>query len=417
MISEILIWASIAIIVMAGGYNTTLFVLSRRRIRRKRGPREERFYIFLLACLNEETVLAESLARITALPAGKFIALVIDDASDDGTAAIARAADPERVHLLQRYLPDARKGKGAALNNGIRHLRESGILDGHDPRDVIVCVVDADGRLDQHVVQSVDPFFDNPRTGGTQIGVRMYNRDKGLLARLQDMEFVIYGDIFQKARRYIGSVGMGGNGQFMRLAALDSLMGEDGSGPWSDSLTEDLDLGVRLIAHGWTNQHCTAAAVSQQAVLDVRRLVRQRSRWFQGHLQSAGLVPTILRDIPTRPALDLLYHLSSPVLILLTSLLPLSFLVATAGTVVGSVQAGHPLISPMWILGPYVLSFTAAYAYGFVYHRRERHLGLLRAILLSHVFIFYGYIWFAAGWMGLWRMLTGKQTWLKTART
>ncbi|WP_229821853.1 glycosyltransferase family 2 protein, partial [Streptomyces netropsis] len=266
-------------------------------------------------------------------------------------------------------------------------------------------------------VQSVDPFFDNPRTGGTQIGVRMYNRDKGLLARLQDMEFVIYGDIFQKARRYIGSVGMGGNGQFMRLAALDSLMGEDGSGPWSDSLTEDLDLGVRLIAHGWTNQHCTAAAVSQQAVLDVRRLVRQRSRWFQGHLQSAGLVPTILRDIPTRPALDLLYHLSSPVLILLTSLLPLSFLVATAGTVVGSVQAGHPLISPMWILGPYVLSFTAAYAYGFVYHRRERDLGLLRAILLSHVFIFYGYIWFAAGWMGLWRMLTGKQTWLKTART
>ncbi|MEU2514073.1 glycosyltransferase [Streptomyces syringium] len=417
MISEILIWASIAIIVMAGGYNTTLFVLSRRRIRRKRGPREERFYIFLLACLNEETVLAESLARITALPAGKFIALVIDDASDDGTADIARAADPERVHLLQRYLPDARKGKGAALNNGIRYLRESGILDGHDPRDVIVCVVDADGRLDQHVVQSVDPFFDNPRTGGTQIGVRMYNRDKGLLARLQDMEFVIYGDIFQKARRYIGSVGMGGNGQFMRLAALDSLMGEDGSGPWSDSLTEDLDLGVRLIAHGWTNQHCTAAAVSQQAVLDVRRLVRQRSRWFQGHLQSAGLVPTILRDIPTRPALDLLYHLSSPVLILLTSLLPLSFLVATAGTVVGSVQAGHPLISPMWILGPYVLSFTAAYAYGFVYHRRERHLGLLRAILLSHVFIFYGYIWFAAGWMGLWRMLTGKQTWLKTART
>ncbi|MEV6776480.1 glycosyltransferase [Streptomyces syringium] len=417
MISEILIWASIAIIVMAGGYNTTLFALSRRRTRRKRGPREERFYIFLLACLNEETVLAESLARITALPAGKFIALVIDDASDDGTAAIARAADPERVHLLQRYLPDARKGKGAALNNGIRHLRESGILDGHDPRDVIVCVVDADGRLDQHVVQSVDPFFDNPRTGGTQIGVRMYNRDKGLLARLQDMEFVIYGDIFQKARRYIGSVGMGGNGQFMRLAALDSLMGEDGSGPWSDSLTEDLDLGVRLIAHGWTNQHCTAAAVSQQAVLDVRRLVRQRSRWFQGHLQSAGLVPTILRDIPTRPALDLLYHLSSPVLILLTSLLPLSFLVATAGTVIGSVQAGHPLISPMWILGPYVLSFTAAYAYGFVYHRRERDLGLLRAILLSHVFIFYGYIWFAAGWMGLWRMLTGKQTWLKTART
>ncbi|MCD9142210.1 glycosyltransferase [Streptomyces albireticuli] len=420
MITEILLWSAIAIIVMAGCYNATLFVLSRRRVRRAHGPRRQRLYVFLLACLNEERVLAESLARITGLPAGNFMALVIDDASDDGTADIARAAaraTPGRVQLLQRHLPDARRGKGAALNAGIRHLRSSGLLDGYDPHDVIVCVVDADGRLDPHVVQAVDPYFDNPRTGGTQIGVRMYNRDKGLLARLQDMEFVIYGDIFQSARRYIGSVGMGGNGQFMRLAALDTLMGEDGGGPWSDSLTEDLDLGVRLIAGGWTNQHCTTAAVSQQAVLDVRRLVRQRSRWFQGHLQSAGLVPLILREVPTRAAVDLLYHLSSPVLILLTSLLPLSFLVALTGTAIGSVQAGRPLISPLWVLGPYVLSFTAAYAYAFVYSRRERGLGLLRAVLLSHVFIFYGYIWFAAGWWGLWRMLTGKQTWLKTART
>ncbi|EME98284.1 glycosyltransferase [Streptomyces mobaraensis NBRC 13819 = DSM 40847] len=419
-LDELLLWSSIAIIVMAGIYNTSLFLISRRRFRRSRGPREQRCYVFLLACLNEEKVLAESLARITALPARNTLALVIDDASDDRTADIARAAcaaHPGTVHLLRRQLPNARKGKGAALNAGIAHLRSSGLLDGRDPRDVIVCVVDADGRLDPHVVQAVDPYFDNPRTGGTQIGVRMYNRHKGLLARLQDMEFVIYGDIFQSARRYIGSVGMGGNGQFMRLAALDTLLGPDGSGPWSDSLTEDLDLGVRLIARGWTNQHCTSAAVSQQAVLDVRRLVRQRSRWFQGHLQSAGLVPLIVKEVPTRAAVDLLYHLSSPVLILLTSLLPVSFLVAVAGTAVGSIEAGRPLISPMWVIGPYVLSFTAAYVYGWVYSRREQGLGLVRAVLLSHVFIFYGYIWFAAGWWGLWRMITGKRTWLKTART
>src|SRR5262249_3786328 len=163
----------------------------------------------------------------------------------------------------------------------------------------------------------------------------------------------------------------------MRLSALDTLNAMDGAGPWSDSLTEDLDLGVRLIAKGWTNMHCTTAAVSQQAVLSLRRLVRQRSRWFQGHLQSAGLVPLILRDVPTRPALDMLYHLSSPVLILLTSLLPVSFLVALGATVLASVQVGHALVSPMWLLGPYVLSFTAAYTYGFVYFKRERGLGLV----------------------------------------
>ncbi|WP_235456897.1 glycosyltransferase [Streptomyces olivochromogenes] len=399
---------------MAGCYNTSLFLLSRRRIRRSRTDRRERFYVFLIACLNEETVLSESLARITSLPVGNFMALVIDDGSDDRTYQIARAADPNLVHVHRRTPPDCRRGKGAALNDGVRHLRESGLLAGYDPADVVLCVVDADGRLDPHVVQSVDPYFDDPRTGAVQVCVRMYNRHQGLLARMQDMEFVVYGDVFQSARRFIGSVGMGGNGQFMRLSALNTL---DGNGPWSDSLTEDLDLGVRLIAKGWTNMHCTTAAVSQQAVLSLRRLVRQRSRWFQGHLQSAGLVPLILRDVPTRPALDMLYHLSSPVLILLTSLLPISFLVALGATVVASVQVGHALVSPMWLLGPYVLSFTAAYTYGFVYFKRERRLGLVRCVLLAHVFVFYGYIWFAAGWWGFWRMLTGKQTWLKTART
>lgn len=414
MINELFLWASITLIVMAGCYNTSLFALSRRRIRRERGPRRERFYVFLLACLNEEKVLSESLARITALPAGNFMALVIDDASDDRTGEIALAADPDRVRLLRRNLPNARRGKGAALNDGVRHLRESGLLAGHDPADVVLCVVDADGRLDPHVVQSVDPCFDDPQTGAVQICVRMYNREEGLLARMQDMEFVVYGDVFQSARRFIGSVGMGGNGQFMRLSALNTL---DGDGPWSDSLTEDLDLGVRLLAKGWTNQHCTTASVSQQAVLDLKRLIRQRSRWFQGHLQSANLVPLILREVPTRAALDLLYHLSSPVLILLTSLLPLSFLVALGATVVASVQVGHPLVSPMWLLGPYLLSFTAAYGYGFVYAKRERKLGLIRSVLLAHVFVFYGYIWFAAGWWGFWRMLTGQRGWLKTART
>ncbi|MCF3133693.1 glycosyltransferase family 2 protein [Streptomyces olivochromogenes] len=414
MIVELLLWSSITLIVMAGCYNTSLFLLSRRRIRRSRTDRRERFYVFLIACLNEETVLSESLARITSLPVGNFMALVIDDGSDDRTYQIARAADPNLVHVHRRTPPDCRRGKGAALNDGVRHLRESGLLAGYDPADVVLCVVDADGRLDPHVVQSVDPYFDDPRTGAVQVCVRMYNRHQGLLARMQDMEFVVYGDVFQSARRFIGSVGMGGNGQFMRLSALNTL---DGNGPWSDSLTEDLDLGVRLIAKGWTNMHCTTAAVSQQAVLSLRRLVRQRSRWFQGHLQSAGLVPLILRDVPTRPALDMLYHLSSPVLILLTSLLPISFLVALGATVVASVQVGHALVSPMWLLGPYVLSFTAAYTYGFVYFKRERRLGLVRCVLLAHVFVFYGYIWFAAGWWGFWRMLTGKQTWLKTART
>lgn len=174
-----LLWAAMAIIVLAGCYNTVLFLLSRIHIRRSRIPGAERFYVFLLACLNEEKVLAESLARITSLPGGNFIALVIDDASQDRTAEIAGSTGNPRVRLYRRRMPDARRGKGAALNAGVRHLRASGLLGHRDPGEVVLCVVDADGRLDPHVLQAVDPFFDDPRTGGVQIGVRMYNRGRG----------------------------------------------------------------------------------------------------------------------------------------------------------------------------------------------------------------------------------------------
>jgi cellulose synthase/poly-beta-1,6-N-acetylglucosamine synthase-like glycosyltransferase len=394
-------------------YNTGMFALSRIPHRQASRQGRGRLYVFLLACLNEEKVIATSLERITALPGDSYMVLVVDDGSDDATAKIINEIDCPKVMLYRRTLPNARRGKGAALNAGLRHLRQSGMITGHDPNDVIICVVDADGRLDSHILEEVNPHFDDPTTGAVQVGVRMYNRKQGLLPRLQDMEFVVYGEIFQLARRHVGSVGMGGNGQFMRLSALDSLSGD----AWSDCLTEDLDLGVRLLAHGWTNVHCPTAAVHQQAVLSLGRLLRQRSRWFQGHMQAARLVPLILRRVPAKPAADLLYHLSSPVLLLLTSLLPLSFALALIGTGVASSEAGRLLVSPWWLPVFYGLTFGIASAYAYVYRKREKEIGVIRALLLAHLYVIYGYIWFVSGWWALGRTIRGRQTWLKTART
>ncbi len=406
MILTIGIGLSLAMIAVAIGYNGGMFVLSRRRYQQKDEQHgRSRLYVFLVACLNEEKVIRESLARLSELPGETFV-LVVDDASDDRTAELVLAAGGG-ARLHRRTLPAARQGKGAALNSGLAHLRASGLLDGRDHDDVIVCVVDADGRLDRHAVTAVDPYFDDPGVGAVQIGVRMYNREAGLLARLQDMEFVVYGEIFQNARRHLGSVGMGGNGQFMRLSALDALR-ED---PWSDCLTEDLDLGVRLIAAGWTNAFCGAAAVSQQAVLTLGRLVRQRSRWFQGHMQAARkLYPLILRRIDGRAAADLLYHLSSPALLLLTSLLPVSFALALADAV------WRGALSPLWFSWFYLITFGIANVYAHVYRQRER-IGVLRSLLVAHLYILYGYVWFLSGWWALWRQLSGRQGWLKTART
>ena len=86
---------------------------------------------------------------------------------------------------------------------------------------------------------------------------------------------MIFTEVFQRGRRRVHSVGMGGNAQFVRLSALDAL----GPRPWTRSLTEDFDLGIRLNATSWTNEFWPAASVHQQGVTNMRRLMRQRTRW------------------------------------------------------------------------------------------------------------------------------------------
>ena len=77
------------------------------------------FYVFMMPCLNEEKVIARSLQRLLSMPAGNFAVMVIDDGSDDGTAAAVTGVADERVWLLSRKLPNARQGKGEALNDAI----------------------------------------------------------------------------------------------------------------------------------------------------------------------------------------------------------------------------------------------------------------------------------------------------------
>lgn len=393
----------------------------------RRAPREESsvrsravvdqaprlFFVFLIPCLNEATVIWASIARLLAIPDQEFAVVVVDDASNDGTGAIVAEMSDPRVHVVRRSLPDARKGKGAALNAAVRALRDGPLLHGRDPHHVIVVVVDADGRLEAHALDHVTPFFDDPDVGAVQIGVRINNRFSSVLARMQDMEFVIYTDIFQRGRRHLGSVGLGGNGQFMRLAALISL----GERPWSDSLTEDLDLGVRLIAHGWRNEFCDSAAVHQQGVVTLGRLVRQRTRWFQGHLQSWNLIPLVLREVPRRARLDVLYHLSSPLLLLISSLLTGAFAL-TAIVAVAGAFTGQQVLGP-WFLLTYALAAGPAIVAGAVYWLRGPRAGLTRlgSVGLAHVYVLYSLIWYAAGWWAIWRVARGQHGWAKTART
>lgn len=409
--------ALVAIVVLFSlSYTFSIFLMSRRKRPQPLPAPETLYFVFVLPCLNEELVIGRTLDALLELPGDNYAVLVIDDGSDDQTAEIVAPYDPDKVWLYMREAPEARQGKGRALNAAYRWMRDSGALDGHRPQDVVVAILDADGRIEPNALFEVGHYFRNPRAGAVQIGVRMFNKKESLLTRLQDFEFVTFTEIFQRGRQRFGSVGLGGNGQFTRFTALTAL----GDDPWTDCLTEDLDLGLRLLALGWENNFCPTSHVNQQAVNNFRRLLRQRSRWFQGHLQCWKRIPNILfSKLPDKTVMDLLWHLLSPGLVLAMSLPMLTFTISlVAATITDAHGLWHALTAHggLLIVLWYLLSFGLAPFYGFSYWLRDRETGLIKAIALAHAYNLYSYLWFAAGWRAFFRIVFKKKGWAKTTR-
>lgn len=410
-----LVAGSAALIVIALLYTLVMFVIGSWRAPRRENT-DDLFFVLLVPCLNEEIVIGRTIQRLLEQRRRNLAVLVIDDGSDDATASIVEAFPRDRVWLLRRSLPDARKGKGEALNAGFRHLCQSDLLRGWPSHRVIVGVLDADGRLDAHALDEVARCFGDHRTGGVQIGVRMYNRDGGLLARMQDIEFASIGRLFQRGRDKLGSAGLGGNGQFTRLLALRSV----GFSPWSRCLTEDLELGLQLHARGWDVRFCGEAYVAQQALLDVRRLVRQRTRWFQGYLQCLGMLTLVTGSpkVGRRKRIEITLGLILPVLLLVNSIaIVLGFVILVAALVRGALDG--------WAMGDvlrflpvlYVFSFATVPLVTYAYQRVDKG-SWLRAFVLAHAYVAYNnLVWLPASWRAAVRALRGQDRWDKTERT
>jgi 1,2-diacylglycerol 3-beta-glucosyltransferase len=374
------------------------------------GEADRYLFAFMVPALNEERVIRQTVDRLIDLPVANSLVLVIDDDSDDATARLVETHPDPRVRLLRRELPAARCGKGAALNAGLAQLMHEV---GTWPADrVIVGIMDADGRLDVDAPERAAAYFADARVGAVQIGVRIANRNDSVLARLQDMEFVTYTDVFQSARDLWGVAGLGGNGQFVRLAAQLDLAPQ----AWTDGLTEDLEQGLRLICAGWQTRYCRDVAVHQQGLVSARRLLRQRSRWFQGHLQAWRQIRGIMSAAPLRTVPHLLHMLMVPVLLLANLILLAGVIAMLAGAVMSPV-AWSWITRPEIIFDWYWLTFAIAiFLTVSVYARREHGLRAWRVIALGHAFAIYSLLWVVAGYWALARIVGGKRNWLKTER-
>ena len=194
---------------------------------------------FLVPCRDEEAVIGRAMTYLRrTFPAAHL--WVVDDDSDDRTATVVRnlrRIEGPNIHLVQRYRPQARTGKGDALNAAYRALKA---WQGRHaaPERTVVAVLDAGSPPLWNCLAVTAKQFEHPRLGAVQIDVRTGSAGQGWFRRLT-------------ARR-TGPDSLSGNGQFIRLSALDSIAGPEGR-PWSG----------RQLAPEWITGHTRDTYLNQ----------------------------------------------------------------------------------------------------------------------------------------------------------
>jgi cellulose synthase/poly-beta-1,6-N-acetylglucosamine synthase-like glycosyltransferase len=205
---------------------------------------------------------------------------------------------------------------------------------------------------------------------------------------------------------------MGGNGQFNRLSALDEIV-DGADGPWRDKLTEDQDLGLRLLNRGWEGRQELRATIEQQGLSRPRPLLRQRTRWSQGNLQAIGLAGQLLRaPFGFVPRIELLAYLLMPFWqgIVGVGILAAAYLALTG-------------VAPLWGGGPpWQLAFFWALGFGgtvlgaLASRTSDGVRGWLIGFGIGHLYAIYTWMIWPVLIRSTARQLGSRDAWAKTER-
>jgi 1,2-diacylglycerol 3-beta-glucosyltransferase len=226
----------------------------------------------LVAAKNEEVVIGNLVAMLCELdyPADKYEIWAIDDHSTDNTPAILDRLAKKYPQLKVVHRPaNALGGKSGALNQVIPQTFGD-----------LIGVFDADAKVSSDLLRRVVPLFDNTQMGAVQVRKAIANPEENFWTKGQATEMALDSYV-QQQRIAVGGIGeLRGNGQFVSRKALHSC------GGWNEeTITDDLDLTIRLHLDNWKIGFLLTPPVLEEGVTKAFSLWHQRNRWAEGGYQ------------------------------------------------------------------------------------------------------------------------------------
>jgi cellulose synthase/poly-beta-1,6-N-acetylglucosamine synthase-like glycosyltransferase len=218
----------------------------------------------LIPAFNEQEMILDAIHGALGQNYPDFEVIVIDDGSTDLTPYLA-ATQP--VRLVRQHL---NAGKAAALNAGLAVARGE-----------VVVTCDGDGYLDREAVRHLVRPLSDPQVAGVAGQVRLF-QPSGWLRRFQVLEYDTTQGLLKEAiYATTGTVLIApGPVSAYRADVLRALGGVPG-----DTLTEDFDLTLALVSHGFRVVYEPKAIAFTDAPQTDAELQSQRIRWSRGGFQ------------------------------------------------------------------------------------------------------------------------------------
>ncbi|WYL95477.1 MAG: glycosyltransferase family 2 protein [Gloeotrichia echinulata IR180] len=247
-----------------------VFVKPRRHPKQIQGDLP--FVSILVAAKNEEAVIGRLVNNLCRLeyPDEQYEVWIIDDNSSDRTPQLLAelAQQYQNLKVLSRSA-QATGGKSGALNQVLPMTKGE-----------IIAVFDADAQVTADFLQQVIPLFEKEQLGALQMRKAIANAKENFWTQGQTAEMAL-DTYLQQQRIAIGGIGeLRGNGQLVRRTALERC------GGWNEeTITDDLDLTIRLHLDKWDIECVFYPAVQEEGVTKAIALWHQRNRWAEGGYQ------------------------------------------------------------------------------------------------------------------------------------
>ena len=232
----------------------------------------------LIAAYNEEAPIGDTIRSIDRQDyPGPLEAIVIDDGSRDGTAAIIRASRYRWLRFLQQ---PRNMGKSAALNRGLAEARHR-----------LIVTLDADSYLHRNALRNiVERYMSDPSNTAAVAGtVLVRNSRKNWVTKVQEWDY-FHGIAAIKRIQSLfhGTLVAQGAFSIYDRNALNEV------GGWADCVGEDIVLTWAMLKRGWRIGHAEDACCFTHAPDTFRQLIRQRKRWARGLIEAFRRFPDIL---------------------------------------------------------------------------------------------------------------------------